>query len=85
MVAKLETVLKACMSAKQASLRPEIQLLNILLACNTEDQRRQVCHRRETGIFNVPGLFDSFSVGITGRVSGKRSSVFVLHPGSAGL
>ncbi len=52
-VAKLETVLKAAMSAKQATLRPEIQLLNSLLACKTADERKKAGAA-------LPVAFDAF-------------------------
>ncbi|EFN59086.1 hypothetical protein CHLNCDRAFT_49925 [Chlorella variabilis] len=41
-VARLEAALKAAFEAKQATLRPEIQLLNRLLAAETAEQRQQV-------------------------------------------
>jgi hypothetical protein len=46
-VSRLELVLKAAFEAKQATLRPEIQLLNRLLSqeVDTEQQRQQVSKR----------------------------------------
>jgi hypothetical protein len=41
---KLEIVLQAAMSAKQSTLRPEIQLLNTLLSCKSAEERGQVSH-----------------------------------------
>ena len=41
-VAQLEAALRAAFEVKQATLRPEIQLLNRLLAAEGEEQRRQV-------------------------------------------
>lgn len=46
--AKLEIVLKAAMSAKQATLRPEIQLLNKLLSCKGQQEREQVFRQPQT-------------------------------------
>ncbi len=85
MVAKLETVLKACMSAKQATLRPEIQLLNTLLACNTENQRRQVWFRRETGNSASAVSLIVSALGPRGKVADERTAVLVVHPGAAGI
>lgn len=42
MTAKLEQVLKIAMDEKQKTLRPEIQLLNQLLACTTPVERKEV-------------------------------------------
>lgn len=39
--ARLQTVLKVAMEEKQKTLRPEIQLLNRLLAVKTSAERRQ--------------------------------------------
>lgn len=40
--AKLEQVLKIAMDEKQKTLRPEIQLLNQLLACDSPADRQKV-------------------------------------------
>lgn len=45
---KLEIVLQAAMSAKQSTLRPEIQLLNTLLSCKSAEERGQVFRQPET-------------------------------------
>lgn len=47
------------MSAKQATLRPEIQLLNALLSCKSREERAQVtsvyiCGRADAG--NIPAV-----------------------------
>ena len=41
--AKLEQVLKVAMEEKQKTLRPEIQLLNNLMAATTVPERERVC------------------------------------------
>jgi hypothetical protein len=41
-VRRLEEVLKVAMAEKQKTLRPEIQLLNRLLAAEGSTERRQV-------------------------------------------
>ena len=43
-VKQLEGALKAAMEEKQKTLRPEIQLLNNLLAVNSRPARKQVSH-----------------------------------------
>jgi hypothetical protein len=40
--AQLETAMRVAMQAKQATLRPEIRLLNELLAIETPDARQKV-------------------------------------------
>ena len=42
---QLEGALKAAMEEKQKTLRPEIQLLNNLLAVNSRTARKQACFR----------------------------------------
>ena len=55
-VTRLEAALRAAFEAKQATLRPEIQLLNRLLAAEGGEQRQQV--RRSAGRCSAvqPGL-----------------------------
>lgn len=45
---KLEQVIKIAMDEKQKTLRPEIQLLNTLLACRTREERRKVYEAPDT-------------------------------------
>ncbi|KAL4528686.1 hypothetical protein Ndes2437A_g03235 [Nannochloris sp. 'desiccata'] len=46
---RLERAIKAAMEAKNATLRPEIQLLNKLLGSETELERKQVLNTKQAG------------------------------------
>lgn len=44
---KLQAALQAAMKAKQATLRPEIQLLNSLLGAESDVRRKQILNSKE--------------------------------------
>lgn len=67
-VARLEAALKAAFEAKQATLRPEIQLLNRLLAAEGAEQRAQVLSTRESA--ERLSMNDRYFFGLLSRMVG---------------